>query len=209
LRRRGVVMALRPQPLAKFNLSQTSILMLEGSHSEMDLYIQILSGFGAKHIHRCMNRPEAEAALLRDEIDLIVIDAKLPDGGDGYDFVKELRYKKGPLAKLSLIPVLMIAGHTPPSKVALARDCGAHFVIRKPVRPDLLLERILWIAQESRPFVECDAYVGPERRFQYLGPPDGVGRRRDDLSAEVGESTTPDMDQEMVDQLFKARRVAT
>jgi DNA-binding response OmpR family regulator len=173
----------------------------------MDLYVQILSGFGAKNIHRCMNRTEADEALSKHQIDLIVVDAKLPDS-DGYDFVQKLRRKKGG-SNLSLIPVLMIAGHTPPSKVALARDCGAHFVVRKPVRPDLLLERILWIAQESRPFVECDAYIGPERRFQYLGPPDGVGRRRDDLSAEVGDATTPDMDQQEVDQMFRARKVAS
>lgn len=200
-------MGLRPQPIAKFNLGTTNILVLEGSLSEMDLYVQILSGFGAKNIHRCMNRKEAEEALLKDEIDLIVVDAKLPDSGDGYDFVQSLRRKRAQ-PKLSVIPVLMIAGHTPTSKVAMARDCGAHFVVRKPVRPDLLLERILWIAQESRPFVECDAYVGPERRFQYLGPPDGIGRRRDDLSAEVGESTTPDLGQDEVDQMFKARKVA-
>lgn len=198
-------MALTPQPIAKFNLGATNILVLEGSLSEMDLYVQILSGFGAKNIHRCMNQEEAEAALAKSEIDLIVVDAKLPDG-DGYEFVRGLRRRKG-APRLSVIPVLMIAGHTPPSKIAMARDCGAHFVVRKPVRPDLLLERILWIAQESRPFVECDAYVGPERRFQYLGPPDGVGRRRDDLPAEVGEATTPDLDQEMVDAMFKTRRV--
>ena len=200
-------MALTPQPIAKFNLGSTNIMVLEGSLSEMDLYVQILSGFGAKNIHRCMNREEADAVLGKHDIDLIVVDAKLPDS-DGYEFVSSLRRKKG-APRLSVIPVLMIAGHTPPSKVAMARDCGAHFVVRKPVRPDLLLERILWIAQESRPFVECDAYVGPERRFQYLGPPDGVGRRRDDLSAEVGDATEPDMDQEMVDQMFKARRVAS
>jgi CheY-like chemotaxis protein len=199
--------ALTPQPIAKFNLGATNILVLEGSLSEMDLYVQILSGFGAKNIHRCMNRTEADEALSKHQIDLIVVDAKLPDS-DGYDFVQKLRRKKGG-SNLSLIPVLMIAGHTPPSKVALARDCGAHFVVRKPVRPDLLLERILWIAQESRPFVECDAYIGPERRFQYLGPPDGVGRRRDDLSAEVGDATTPDMDQQEVDQMFRARKVAS
>lgn len=199
-------MALTAQPIAKFNLGATNIMVLEGALSEMDLYVQILSGFGAKNIHRCMNKEEAEAVLGKHEIDLIVVDAKLPDG-DGYEFVKGLRTRKG-APRLNVIPVLMIAGHTPPSKIAMARDCGAHFVVRKPVRPDLLLERILWIAQESRPFVECDAYVGPERRFQYLGPPDGIGRRRDDLPAEVGEATTPDLDQEMVDQMFKARRVS-
>jgi hypothetical protein len=43
----------------------------------------------------------------------------------------------------------------------------------------------MWIAQESRPFIELDGYVGPDRRFQNVGPPDGhgAGRRRADKAA--------------------------
>ena len=163
-------MPLVPKPRATFNLSDTSLLLLEAVQSEADLYAGMLSGFGAKNIQRCSTVAEAEAVFRKEEIDLVVLDAKLPDG-DGYEFVRQLRASKDPRRKF--VPVLMIAGHTPRSKVGLARDSGSHFVIRKPISAATMLERILWIAQENRAFVECPAYIGPERRFKSEGPPDG------------------------------------
>jgi hypothetical protein len=77
---------------------------------------------------------------------------------------------------------MMIQGHTPVDLIQKARDCGANFVVAKPITPRLLLERILWVAQEARPYIELDGYVGPDRRFHNLGPPGGpgTGRRRSD-----------------------------
>jgi DNA-binding response OmpR family regulator len=199
-------MALTPQPLSRFNLEDTAILILQGSVTETDIYAQMLSGFGAKSLHRTETKADAMALLARAPMDLIVVDARLPDG-DGYEFVAELRRSAG--NPNIFAPVLMLSGHTPRSKVERARDCGAHFVISKPVSPVVLLERILWIARETRIFVECEAYVGPERRFKFEGPPDGVGRRRDDLSADVGAAVEPNLDQTEVDQLMQPKKVAS
>lgn len=196
-------MALIARPLATFNLAEASILLLQGSTTEMDLYVQMLCGFGAATLHRCTSQEEAKTIIARGDIDLALVDAKLPDG-DGYEFVRELRHGN---AKTKFVPVLMIAGHTPRSKVTMARDCGAHFVVRKPVSPGTLLERILWIATECRAFIEAGAYIGPDRRFQNVGPPKGDGRRSSDLTTELGEATGPDLDQAEVDQLFKPKRV--
>ena len=42
-----------------------------------------------------------------------------------------------------------------------------------------------------------------------VGPPVGVkGRRHDDLSVEVGEATTPNLDQGQIDALFQPKAVA-
>lgn len=198
-------MPLVPQPLAKFNLSQASILLIETASAEMDLYSQMLSGFGATLVTRCATEEEALLAIDQSEFDLVIIDAKLGDG-DGYEFVRRLRRRTGNKAQ---VPVLMIAGHTPRSRITLARDCGAHFLVRKPLSPAILLERILWIAHETRPFIECDSYAGPDRRFQHLGPPDGVGRRKEDLApTDLGAPSGPDLDQHEVDQMFKPRRAS-
>lgn len=198
-------MPLVPQRLSTFNLSETSLLLLEPVASEADLYAGMLAGFGAKHINRCVTAEEAEAALKREQVDLLVIDAKL-GSADGYEFVRQMRFSKDPRQKF--VPVLMIAGHTPRSKVTLARDAGSHFVVRKPVSAAILLERILWIAQENRAFVECPVYIGPERRFKSEGPPGGEPRRHDDLSAEIGDAEGPNLDQDQVDQLMQPRKHA-
>ena len=89
-----------------------------------------------------------------------------------------------------------------------ARDCGAHFVMTKPLTPITVLERVLWIAREGRRFVESDTYMGPDRRFKNEGVPAGqVGRRRDDLVGDVGEASTPNMEQDSIDGMLKTRRV--
>lgn len=197
-------MPLVAQPLSKFNLSQSAILLLEHSKAEQDLYCQMLFGFGGKNVHRCHTRAEAQVALTAHQIDLLIVDAQLgPDDEDGYAFVRELRRSA---ADFAFLPVIMVTGHTPGSQVTFARDSGVHFVVRKPVSPSVLLERVLWIAQEGRSIIECDSYVGPDRRFQRLGPPDGIGRRHDDVSVEMGEAEGPDLAQDEIDQLMQPRR---
>lgn len=172
----GVSLSLVAQPLSRFNLSESTILVLESTGPELHLYARILVGFGARKIHRCESIAQAEVALSNDDIDLMIVDAKLADA-DGCGFVRQLRRTQ----KCASVPVLMVAGHTPRNRIAEARDCGAHFVVRKPVSPAAILQRILWIAQENRPFVECAAYVGPERRFRTDAVEPGAGRRSSDI----------------------------
>jgi len=200
-------MPLVAQPLTKFNLSQSAILLLEHSNAEQDLYCGMLFGFGGKNVHRCTTRAEALVTLAAHQIDLVIVDAQLgPDDEDGYAFVQEMR-RSG--TSFAFLPVVMITGHTPGSQITFARDSGVHFVVRKPVSPGVLLERILWIAQEARPIVECDGYVGPDRRFQRMGPPQGMpGRRSDDMPEELGDPEGPDLHQDEIDQLMQPKRVS-
>ena len=197
-------MGLNPESRVRFNLERASVLVLDESAMGMSIMLQILSGFGVKALHRCETVDEAKDAIAKVEIDLIVCDA-MP-GGEGYDFVEWLRRSR--IEPNCYVPVLLTSGHTPSNAVARARDCGAHFVMAKPLTPIAVLERILWIAKEGRRFVECDTYLGPDRRFKNEGVPAGItGRRRDDLQGYIGEADTPNMDQEFIDSLMKTRRV--
>jgi len=198
-------MGLNPESRARFNLQRASVLLLEETPLGMSILVQILTGFGAKTLHRCESVEEAEATVQKVELDLMVVDALGPSGA-GYDFVSWLR--RSGIQPNCYAPVLLTAGHTPNAAVNKARDCGAHFIIAKPLTPISVLERILWISKEGRRFVECDTYVGPDRRFKNEGVPAGMkGRRRDDLPPEVGESSGPNMEQEMIDGMLKTRRV--
>jgi response regulator RpfG family c-di-GMP phosphodiesterase len=198
-------MGLNPESRARFNLQRASVLLLEETPLGMSILVQILTGFGAKTLHRCESVEEAEATVQKVELDLMVVDALGPSGA-GYDFVSWLR--RSGIQPNCYAPVLLTAGHTPNAAVNKARDCGAHFIIAKPLTPISVLERILWISKEGRRFVECDTYVGPDRRFKNEGVPAGMkGPRRDDLPPEVGESSGPNMEQEMIDGMLKTRRV--
>ena len=198
-------MGLSPESRARFNLERASVLVLDESPMGMSILVQILTGFGVKTLHRCEKVEEAKETIAKVEVDLIICDT-LGAGGEGYDFIEWLRRSR--IEPNCFAPVLLTAGHTPSNAVARARDCGAHFVMAKPLTPIAVLERILWIAREGRRFVECDTYMGPDRRFKNEGVPAGMaGRRRDDLHGEIGAAEDPNMDQEVIDSLMKTRRV--
>lgn len=171
-----------PAPLkGRINLDKAAVMLLSGE-AGMDLLNRIFHGFGVRHPYRCTTRERAMEVCQEADLDMIVCDGSLPDG-EAYAFISELR--RSDLEPNRFTPVLVVAGHTPIDQVENARDCGANFVVAKPVTPRTLLERVIWIAQETRPFVELDGYVGPDRRFQNLGPPESGGRRRTDTPAEA------------------------
>jgi DNA-binding response OmpR family regulator len=151
---------------------------------------QILSGFGARKIHRCSTIDEAKQVVADFEVDLMIIDA-MAESGEGYDFVRWLRASVPEPNRHT--PVLLTTAHTKASDVASARDCGSHFIVAKPLAPIVVLERIIWIAKEGRAFVLSDEYVGPDRRFAKNDPKgDHPRRRREDqmeLQAEAAAET--------------------
>ena len=177
-----------PEPIptkGRINLEKAAVLLLSGD-AGMDLLNRIFHGFGVRHPYRCLNRERAKEVCQEADLDLIVCDGSLPDG-EAYQFIAELR--RSDLEPNRFVPVVVVAGHTPIDQVQNARDCGANFVVAKPVTPRILLERVIWIAQETRPFIELNGYVGPDRRFQNVAPPEGVGgRRRSDTATGAPES---------------------
>lgn len=175
-------MALDPQSRVRFNLGGAAVLLLDATPLGMSILVQLVSGFGAKTFCRCSTAAEAREVFGREQIDLAIIDALAP-GGDGYDLVHWLRREGPELNRYT--PVLVTEGHTRVSDVNRARDCGANFLVKRPLSPIALLERIVWVSKEGRGFVIDDSYVGPDRRFKTTIMPLGEGRRRQDRERPV------------------------
>jgi DNA-binding response OmpR family regulator len=188
----------------RLNLSKTVVLIVQNNQSELDILGQVFIGFGVKAIRKYLSLQDAEEVARRVDFDLIVVDGDFEDGA-GFAFVERLRRERE--GRNRLAPVMLVAGHTPTSQIYRARDCGANFVVAKPITPKVLFDRILWLVQDSREFVESDGYVGPDRRHKAFGPPPGVkGRRKDDLSPEVGFAAGPDLAQSEIDALLNPRK---
>lgn len=191
-------------PNTQVNLSKATVLLIDGSQHSLDVTAQIFKGFGVPVVHRCDKVPDAEKTLAHKAIDLVVIDPSL-EGGAGYHLVHGLRHGGGANA---FTPVILMCGHVRKSDVARARNIGVNFVVTKPVSPAILLQRVLWVARDKRPFVEVGDYIGPDRRFKFEGPPPGSdGRRSGDLSAPLGEADEPNMSQDEIDSFIKPQRV--
>lgn len=194
-------------PNSKLNLSLVSVLLLDSSQHGLEILAQILKGFGAQEVHRCLSVADAERIIKRSSIDLIIADPATRDG-DGYELLKWLR--SAPAERNRQVPMIVVSGHSTPTRVGKARDVGANFFVVKPVSPKTLLERILWINRDKRAFVEMDdGYCGPDRRFKFIGPPVGSdGRRNNDLTSALGDASEPNMSQSEIDTLVKPQRIA-
>jgi DNA-binding response OmpR family regulator len=191
------------------NLRSASILLVDSNEQGLGVLTQAVKGFGAKWLLRAQTFDEAKKAAENQPIDLIVCEGAFTTAGrDGYDFVHWLR--RSDLDPNAFTPVIITCGHTSQANVERARDCGANFILAKPIVPQVLLERILWIARDERAIVQSETYAGPDRRFKNDGPPQGTkGRRSTDLSATVSKiASQPNMDQDEIDNLLMPKRVS-
>lgn len=192
---------------SRIDLRKATILLMDANAQGMEVLSQMFMGFGASNLLRATSFEEGQQVAHGHAIDLIVAEAVLQPGeADGYEFMSWLR--RSGLEPNMFAPAILLSSHTSRRNVDRARDCGAHFVISKPLAPAVLLDRILWIAQTNRTFISCDVYAGPERRFQNLGPPDGIGRRERDLPPEVGEAAGENMSQDEIDSLLPSKKAA-
>ena len=190
----------------RINLTQADIVLVDANPDSLKILVEMFAGFGVHDPHCCGSAAEAEAFLSNRIAHLVLIDSALP-GVDGFELVRRLRWSESP--ELREIPVILLCGHTRPTNIDRARDCGANFVVRKPAVPLVLLQRIMWVSKETRPFVDAPNYRGPDRRVRALGPPIGLkGRRKDDLSVAIGDAATPNLGQEEIDCLIQPKRAA-
>ena len=97
---------------------------------------------------------------------------------NGIDFTRALR--RIPDDDFSVVPVIMVTGHTEKARIHAARDAGVNEVLAKPLTVAGLINRIEEIIYRPRKFVRCATYLGPCRRRRdhpgYFGP----WRRKDD-----------------------------
>jgi len=190
----------------RISLERASILLLEASEPGVEILLQILAGFGVKSFHPCTTVGAARSVAERTKLDLIVAEIELGDPEvDGLDFVHWLR--RSGIDQNALCPVILLSGHTTNGRVQRARDCGADFIVAKPLVPGVLLQRVIWVARDTRQVVETSDYIGPDRRHRNLGPPIGMeGRRATDLTGDIGAALEENMSQDEIDNFLTPTR---
>jgi CheY-like chemotaxis protein len=192
-------------PDIRITLERSRLLLVDDNPQALAVESAMFRGFGVHRQYKAGSASEAINIVSTREVDLIVMDGAMPDM-DGYDFVRWLR-NEAP-GDAAHIPVILLTGHAARHVVEKSRDCGANFVVSKPFTPQVLLQRVYWVAKDERAFVRSQGYVGPDRRVRNQGPPIGMrGRRSTDLSLKVGLHKDPNLDQIEIDQLLKPQRV--
>ena len=160
---------------AIINLTGAVTMVVDGSAFAAEITASALLGFGIRVRYSCRSATDAMEILNEQDIDLLLVDCEMPVMS-GYDLVHWLR--RSGRQPNAFVPIVLTAAHIRRSSVARARDCGANFVITRPFSAASLLERIVWVARDGRPFLEVGEYFGPDRRFR-PGDPPGEERRAD------------------------------
>jgi CheY-like chemotaxis protein len=186
------------------DLSQMNALVVDTDPYATEMLARIMRGFGLKNHSSAFSGEEAIQAVAEKKPDLVLVESRLPDM-TGSDVIKRIRREENPLIRH--MPLIIMTGHTVMADIEMARNSGANIVIKKPVSAAILFDRILWAASTDRDFIETPSYAGPDRRFKSLGPPNGIGRRSTDLSAEVGAASEPNLDQSEIDAFIKPVKI--
>ena len=147
------------------------ILMVDDNHHMRILLSEILRAVGVKHLYEAADGAEALQVLRREDIDIVMTDLAMQPL-DGIDFCRLVR--NAPDSPNSMIPIIMITGHSTMRRVGEARDVGANEFLAKPITARGIIHRITEIVENPRPFIRTEDYFGPDRRRRndphYYGP---------------------------------------
>lgn len=188
----------------RLNFSAVNLLLAEQSAYDLEILTQIFFGFGARNYQGATTFEEASGIASRHTLDLVVLELKLKDS-DGLDLIRWIR--RSSLEQNRAVPMIALSANGASDTVMAARDAGVNYFILKPVTPEGLIDRILRVLADTRPFVETDSYIGPDRRFKNEGPPPGfLPRRSTDLKGALGDAREPNLSQADVEALFKPQK---
>lgn len=192
---------------SRINLNTAKVLVADDNENARNIIQDMLRAFGASDIVAVRDGVEAKSLLAKQQFDLVITDGAMPEC-DGYELVRWLRNR--PKDEDRITPAIIISAHTRESQVAAGRDCGANYIIAKPISPQVLLERIFYISNEPRSFIVGDSYAGPDRRWKHQGPPGHEeGRRKSDLSLDIGAAFDENLSETELDDLVKPQKAAT
>ena len=96
-----------------------------------------------------------------DAIDLLLTDL-FPPRNEGLDLLKWIRNHDSEAIKY--MPSLLCSALTTQEVVESGRDFGANEIMVKPVSAEKLAQRILYIIDHPRSFIEAPKFFGPDRR---------------------------------------------
>jgi CheY-like chemotaxis protein len=137
------------------------ILVVDDNRYIRILLCEILRAVGVREIHEASDGAEGFQALQNWPIDIVMTDLSMQPL-DGIDFVRMVR--NSPDSPNTMVPVVMVTGHSTLAKVAEARDAGVNEFLVKPLTGRGVIERLTQVIEHPRPYIRSTDYFGPDRR---------------------------------------------
>jgi CheY-like chemotaxis protein len=191
----------------KLDPAAVPVLVVEDHDASRRLVMELLraSGFGNLYFAR-----DAEAAIgliAAHPPDLMIVDWNLP-GMTGLELVESMRCAAltgdarfpNPQA-----PIVMLTARQRARDVDQARLAGVDEFVIKPFSTASLLRAVANALNRRRRFITSDAYVGPDRRRRKAAAFPGLGRRAEDVAADLAASAESGLRARATDEVRQLR----
>lgn len=147
----------------EINLNSLTVLIADENDGARRILNELLHAIGGREVYQTSTFAQAEQFIKAEPVDLFVCDLHLGDER-GPELIKTVREME--THRNSKIPIMLTCSHTRTRELQSARDCGANMLLAKPYSVSALYDRLAWVAHRPRPFVRCEVYNGPDRRFK-------------------------------------------
>lgn len=148
-------------PNGKINFTGLRVLVADQNMFERRVVCQICRGLEVRTLLDVADGTEALTMMKTQRFDLVFCDVSLR-GMSGLEFARQIRSDAAILDRQ--VPIILLTSQTQYAKIVAARDSGVTEIVAKPISPKLLQDRVVYVFQQPRPFVEAASYVGPSRR---------------------------------------------
>lgn len=163
-------------------LNDVHVLVVDDNRQMRTLVRSLLRAAGITKVTEAETAAEAFAVMRGRQIDLVIVDWMMQPV-DGLTFTRMMRWDRD--SPNPYMPILMLTAHTEVSRVAAARDAGVSGFIKKPISTRLLFDRVANALTDTRMFIRCNDFFGPDRRRGTLVGYAGPFRRASDNAARV------------------------
>jgi two-component system chemotaxis response regulator CheY len=134
-------------------LPELDMVVVDDSHPIRRILRSILVAFGVRRVRTFPTVEAAMAGMLESHPNFLITDWRMQPVS-GYELIRMIRSDiKSPLCRL---PVIMLSGYALQRYVEQTMLIGVHQFLVKPISPEILLQRIDWVLNDSRQFVMKD-----------------------------------------------------
>jgi CheY-like chemotaxis protein len=165
--RKGASAVVAGEKNVEWLMRTAKLLVVEDDYDMRKVIRSLLMMIGARNIYEAADGQRGLELARVLAPDVIFLDWEMP-GMKGPEFLKAVR-SPGHFPTPE-VPIVMLTGHVERSHVLQAMRLGINEYLCKPVSAKALLDRIVSVLTNPRPFVKSGDYYGPAPRPQSTDP---------------------------------------
>mgnify|MGYP005838449393 CR=1 FL=1 len=160
------------------NFKKLKVLVVEDNQAMRDVISAVMEGLDVGDVIYAKSGDQGFNKFKEHKPDIVITDWEM-EPVDGIELIRQIR--KNPQSPNKMVPVIFLTGYGAPERVKTARDAGVTEFLVKPFTADKLIQRITYVVNQPRDYVESKGYTGPDRRRIKKPDYSGPKRRKDDM----------------------------